>query len=415
MDRPDLSCEGKQTVRNLVVLLFCQSLFVACQLFNLILWTKALGSEAYGRYVFAAALFPYFFSIGSLGGGVVAIREIRRNSSCFEDIASSFLAIAATASGLSTLFAVGILSILPLSDDDRLLFATVAIGSLFPCIGPLPFFDAFHRQGLGAVAITVVEYANLAIILTINRWNALSLPILAWSLFGRWILTTMLQWGLFLCFVHRMSFQLRVATWRRILTASVSPILAALIWSAANNLSVVLVRFRFGNAETAVYGIALMIATAAATMNDLVLRVYAPHILGDNGLRRDFVVRLVLSVTALSLGIAVIAFIGAATLIQIGLEPVYHDLLAPLALMLIANIIRIYWAINDFYLLRFDKQRISLLAMCCVTIGANSVGLLTPKRLSILGFPIGMCLSYAGAALFTFFAMRHYRHRMESV
>src|SRR6266404_3442986 len=68
---------GKQAAGNLAGLIACQGLSLICQVANLVVLTKVLGQETYGRYVFAMVFFPYFYCIGSLAGGAIALRDIR--------------------------------------------------------------------------------------------------------------------------------------------------------------------------------------------------------------------------------------------------------------------------------------------------------------------------------------------------
>ena len=113
--------------------------------------------------------------------------------------------------------------------------------------------------------------------------------------------------------------------------------------------------------------------------------------------------------SAFTLVTALGAFVGAIILVQVFL-PDYQALLAPLAWLLLAIIARAWWAVNDWYLLRFDRQRISLIAMLCTALGSSLFGWLTPAGLGPSGFPIGMFVFFAAAAFLTWVAARRSLH-----
>src|SRR5262245_38885991 len=82
---------GKQAVGNLAGLLVCQAVGLGCQLVNLAVLTNSISPDDYGKYTLATSIFPYLYVLGTLAGGAIALRELRREPQQFGVIVSSHL------------------------------------------------------------------------------------------------------------------------------------------------------------------------------------------------------------------------------------------------------------------------------------------------------------------------------------
>jgi O-antigen/teichoic acid export membrane protein len=390
---------GKQAAGNLAGLIVCQGLAIVCQLATLIVLTSTLGKIAYGKYVLATMLFPYLYSLGSIAGGAIALRDIRRWPERFDEIASSHLALAAIVSTAVALTLGLIRWALPIDDDERFLFATVAVGCVFPCLGLTAFFDAHNRQSLGAAASVAADVVGAVTLVGLALVERLNLADAASVLLGRWVLAAALQWIVFFRSVRPIRFCANSRTMLALFLASTAPILLALIWNANNYISVVAVRYRFGEAETAAYGAAMQIALLAIAVFDAAVRILSPHILGEHGLRPDFLRKMFAFLFVLATAVCVGTYVGAAVLVGFVLQPEYQASLAPLAWLLAAAFARAFWAANEWYLVRFHRQAVGLALMASAAGGACLFGFFGPSEWGTSVFPIGLCVTFAAAAL----------------
>lgn len=383
-----------------------QGLLICCQIANLVLWTKALGPDILGQYTFVMAFVPCFQIVGSLGRGVSVVRELKLSPENFDEISGSFLMLAALVSGALAIVVWSIVLVLPLQTEQRFLFSVIAAGSICHSLALSPLFEALHQHRRGALATPVVETLNLAAVLVLVSLQCFSLFVAGYLLLARWVLTIVIQWTVFLRFVRTLAFCVSLKTMYRLLVGSASQILCLLIWTANFNLTIALVHYRFGSTETSSYGIAMTIALSAMTLNDVLLRVVGPHILGDFGLRPEFIVGIIRYVGGLAGAVALLAYASALIVASAILDPTYQDLLLPLPYLLGAVVTRAFWAVIELYLIRLNNHLMPVCATFTTAVGTTLIGLMTPSSFGSRGFALGMLSSFVVVTVVSFVIAR---------
>lgn len=215
----------------------------------------------------------------------------------------------------------------------------------------------------------------------------------------KWWAATLVQWALYPSLVHRVKFRYSARLTAQFVRASVPPVLSILVINLATSAGLFFVRYEFGDSATAIYGVALQISLAYATAGYLAIRVITPHILGEFGLVRSFVNRMIAFMTALLVSLGLAAYVLAVLLIRTCMRPEFAQSLGPLPWLLLAGAMMCSWCIVYSYLLRFDRQWIALVITVCTTSAAWLAYLPLAQRLGLNGVALTNVGSFGAATL----------------
>jgi O-antigen/teichoic acid export membrane protein len=236
-----------------------------------------------------------------------------------------------------------------------------------------PLFDAHHRQAHGAMVSALAEVLALAAVLALWSGGALSLPVVGAVYAAKWALASAGQ---------LLAYHLAVRSlgWRwsptdlGVLVRSSWPILfAAVLLFVPLSAGVLLVRLRAGPGEAALFGLAYQVANAHQIVGALGVQVVQPHIYGEYGLHRGFLVKLGVFAALFLGGAAVLALAGGWLVVRLLLPPFYGAALGPMAWLLAAAALLTVGRLLSAYLLRLHEERFILgaqLASALVYIGA---------------------------------------------
>lgn len=388
---------GKQAMGNLAGLLVCQAIGLSCQLVNLVALTNSIAPADYGKYTLAISIFPYLYVLGTLAGGTITLRELRREGDRFGVIVSSHLQLAMLLALAGTTITIAAAWLAPLQ-GERFAITAIALASAVASVSLSFAFDAEHRPALGAAATAAADIVLTSATLIFAALGVLTLTLAACLVPVRWFVLVALQWIVQFGVFRRTLSRPSAATRRLLLIGSTSPMLIALLWNANAALAVFFVRSLFGDRETAYYGVAVLISTVASSTVDLAFRIVGPHILGPHGLEGRFLVKLASFLAGFLAAISLGAFAAAWLLSGAFLPAEYAAMLGPLAWLLAAGVGRGVWEAAAWYLVRFDRQPITLVNMSCACLTSNLFGYLTARHLGIASFAVGTCLAFAVAA-----------------
>ena len=252
---------GRQAAGNLAVLVVCQLVTQLCGLGTLLVLTRGLGEIQYGGYVFCSAVVPYLFCLGSLGGGAIALRQCRLYPQQIDETTTSFLLSAGIISLLLAVIVGCVSPWLDLTASERILLLLVAAGNVAWCLSPAPLYDAQHRQALAALLVTSADVIGLGVLALLRSSGRLGLLSAGLVLVGKWLAVTSFQWHIYLRKIRSFRWSFSGSAVGHLLRSSLAPVLTLLLFNVCLYAGVFYVRYRLGEAATAVYGVAVQFSS----------------------------------------------------------------------------------------------------------------------------------------------------------
>lgn len=404
---------GRRALGNFVGLALGQGLGHVCAFVALILLTRSLGPDAFGRVSFALAVQWYLMLLGGLGAGAILVREVARRPDDAERLAASFLTLVSVGAVLLAALHLTTVLLVPLAADERGLHVALALGTSPLAVALVWLFDAFHRQALSAAVIAAAEVLALTALIVLDRAGPLGLPEVGAVYAGKWAAMTVGQFAVFGRFVRRLRGVVDRATIVLLARAGLPVLVSWLVTMIPLTSGILFVRAYHGEAAAGEYGIATQFATGVYLLGVIGNRILQPHLSGPYGLDRGFVRKL--AAFELSFVVVLTAVGWAAGLIATRwfLPADYSEVPAILALLLAAVAAILVAGVAQSYLIRFHRERAMMLVNLGGGLGYVAIALVVIPSGGVMGAAATAALvtgAVAGGSVFA--AVRYARHSL---
>jgi O-antigen/teichoic acid export membrane protein len=370
---PYLTDAGRLAFRALLALSAATVVAHACAVGVLLVLARALAPAQFGVLSFALTAQGYLVLLGGLACGPVVIREMVQRPDDLDALVGAFVGVTATSGLLACGMALVVISLAPMSADERWLLSFVAIGSLPGAMLPQPLFDAHHRQARGAIVTALSELLALAAIAWLWWLRALSLPAVGTVYATKWALASGGQWITYHLTVRRVRWRWSPDDIAVIVRSSWPVLFGGILFFVPLSAGVLLVRFRAGPSEAALIGIAYQVANAYQILGALVAQIVQPHIYGAYGLHRGFLAKLGLFAALFLSTAGLLAFAGGWVAVRLLLPPFYRAATGAMPWLIGAAALLTVGRLLSAYLLRFGQERFFLgaqLASAVLYVGA---------------------------------------------
>lgn len=351
---------GRRALWNLVGLVVCTGVSQVLGFWGLIVLTNGLGPEGYGAVALAATVQWYLGAFGGFGLPPIVIRDVSQRPDGADATVTCYVgitAVAASASGAAVAVAAWLL---PLNGGERVYLTVVGLCNVAACLNLTPLYDAAHRQALAAAVVVPLDVANLLALLALRAAGALTVENVAGVYAAKVVLTALVQAAVYLRWVGRVRWRWDGARARQLFRAGWPSMLTVVVAMIPFHTGVLLTRLWRGEHDTGVYGLALAISTAVLTVGSLGVRVVQPHVAGEFGTERKFVLKLAAFGGAFLLGLWASAAAASYVLIRFLLDPAYAPALAPTLILLTATTLLLVAVFGNCYLFAFHRERLML-------------------------------------------------------
>jgi O-antigen/teichoic acid export membrane protein len=272
-------------------------------------------------------------------------------------VLSSYLAITFCGGLLTAGVVTGSTLLLPLPAAERQLLILIAVGNIGSGLFFPPLFDLFHRQARGAWVGAGVDVAAVLVVVALHLSGSLTIIAAGAVLAGKWFLTTLFQALVFHWTIRPLKWAPSAAEIKGMLYSAYPLLLSGLLWFLPVNGGIFFLRAFHGLEQTAVYAIAVQVATGYVLFASLGVRVIQPHINGKYGLERSFIRKLMLF-TAVSVGGLWFLTVGAGSVVTFALlDPFYRRGFIPMILLATAAGVLSINLILFIYLARLRREK----------------------------------------------------------
>lgn len=352
---------GRQALGNFVGLGLGIGIGHLCAFVALILLTRSLGPDGFGRVSFALTVQSYLLYVGGLGAGAILIREVARRPADAERLTGAYLALVSLASALVAGLHIAVVLLLPLAAEERGLHLALALGTGPLALALVSLFDAFHRQTLSAAVIAAGEILGLLALIVLDRFDGLGLPQVGAVYAGKWLVMTLGQLAVFGLFVRRLRWAIDQTTMAVLVRAGLPVLVSSLVTMIPLTSGILFVRASHGEALAGVYGIATQFATGVYLLGVIGNRVLQPHISGPYGLDRGFVRKLVAFELAFVVVLTATGWAAGLIATRWLLPADYAEVPAILTMLLAAVAAILVAGVAQSYLIRFHRERTMML------------------------------------------------------
>lgn len=363
---------GRTAARNLTWLAVWTLLTQLGALGSVCLLTEGLGKERFGIFSFAVALQAFAYTIGCAGVKQVVVREGARRPEMHDAMMASHLVLTAVSSiVVATLILTG-LGVASRSDSlsrgECWLIGTFAIGNVANCVTIMPFFDVQHRQPASAFVRFATELVALGAIWRMAATGTLSLASVGVVYASKWTVSAVVHYAYYHWRFARVRFRFVAGHLRAMIRSSWPLLVSGLLLMVPFTSGVFFVRAYHGPADTAIFGLAVQVATAYLIFGTIGVRIVQPHIAGRYGLDRSFVGKLMLFTVGYLGALLAAAWGGATLVITFVLAPEYRAATWPTLLVLVGVALFTVGRILAMYLVVLHRERTEMVCQLAATL-----------------------------------------------
>ncbi len=404
---------GRQALGNFVGLGLGLGIGHVCAFVAIVLLTRGLGPEAFGRVSFALTVQSYLFQLGGLGAGAIMIREIARRPADADRLTSSDLLLVCVSSAVVAVGHIAVVSVLPLAADERRLHFALALGTGPLAYALIAFFDAFHRQSLSSAVLATGEVLAVMSFLVLDHQGWLALPQVGAVYAGKWAFMTLGHLAVYNGFVRRLRWAADRATVFALARSGLPVVVSSLVILLPLTSGVLLVRAFHGEAQAGVYGVATQLASGVYMVGLIGNRILHPHISGAYGLDRGFVLKLVAFEAGFLLVLMALGLVAGVLATRWFLPADYAEVPAIQGLLLAAGASILVANVAQCYLIRHHRERTMMSLNLCGAIGYVAVGLVViPAGGTTGAAATAAVVTGATAAASVLVAVRYARHSL---
>lgn len=335
---PYLTPSGRQAAWNLGWMMAGTVVGQACSIVSLLLLTRVLGRETYGALSSVLSLRLYMLVVGAAGMRHVVLRETGQRPESHDSVLTGHLLITGLGGvAIAAVIAV-VVSLIPISPDERQLWWIIAVCNIASCMGILSFFDAAHRQAAGAFVTALVEVGGLLALVLLDRSGHLSLTTAGIVLGGKWVAANAALLVVYSLVIHPWRWTYTPTIVREMWQSSRTLLVSRLAGNVPTATGVPLVRFLHGDGAAGLMGLATQAMHAAMMLGALANRVLQPHLAGRFGTRVDFRRRLAVFIVLFYGGVAVAGAVGSWAVIHFYLPEDFAPAWGPCCLLIVAGL-----------------------------------------------------------------------------
>lgn len=283
---------GKLAAGNLLWLIAAAGIGQGCGLFTMLLLANSVTVAEFGIFAFAWSLHVYLYLLGSAGTRRIVVRELTRRPDDTDRIITAHLITAFFASSMIAAFTITIATLTGVGADERFLISCIALGNIAICVSMQPVLDARHRQRLVAIGTLAGDTVALLAIFVLYSREQLNVRSVGLVLAGKWGIYSLCWFFVYFYSCGIFRFRPRGTEVIRLIRHSWHLAISDLATYLPATAGVWLVRWYHGVSAAGVMGLAVFAVQAFLLLNHLMLRVVEPHISGQYGICRGFILKL---------------------------------------------------------------------------------------------------------------------------